>query len=77
MKVLKALSKLRLGKKLAEGKVGDKVVTVLKDRFNVVIEKKKIGLYFDLAILLILGLGLLFTDKVSFDQFIQGLEVIK
>lgn len=76
MKLLNVLGKLRLGKKLSEGKVGDKVVTVLKDRFNVVVEKKKIGLYLDLAIVVILGLALLF-GKVDFEQFMQGVEGIK
>ena len=41
MKLLNVLGKLRIGKKISEGKVGDKVVTVLKDRFNVVVEKKE------------------------------------
>jgi hypothetical protein len=77
MKLLNVLGKLRVGKKLSEGKLGDKVVTLLKDRFNVIVEKKKIGLYFDLAILVILGLGMLFTDKVSFEQFIKGVEIIE
>ena len=76
MKLLGVLSKLRLGKKLSEGKVGDKVVTVLKDRFNVVVEKKKIGLYFDLTIVVILGLALLF-GKVDFEQFMQGVKDIE
>jgi len=76
MKILGLLGKLRVGKKLAEGKVGDKVVTVLKDRFNVVVEKKKIGLYFDLTIVVILGLALLF-GKVDFEQFMQGVKDIE
>jgi len=76
MKLLNVLVKLRVGKKLSEGKVGDKVVTVLKDRFNVVVEKKKIGLYLDLAIIGILGLALL-LGKVDFEQFMQGVEGIE
>jgi len=75
MKILNVLSKLRVGKKIAEGKVGDKVVTVLKDRFNVVIEKKKIGLYFDLVIVGFLGLALL-LGKVDFEQFMQGVKAV-
>jgi len=76
MKLLNVLVKLRVGKKLSEGKVGDKVVTVLKDRFNVVVEKKKIGLYLDLAIVGVLGLALL-LGKVDFEQFMQGVEGIE
>ena len=75
MKVLSILSKLRLGKKITQGKLGDKIITILKDRFNVVVEKKKIAFYFDLTVLIILGLALLF-GKVDFEQFMQAVKDI-
>lgn len=71
----KLLSKLALGKKFAESKMADKVLSGLKDRYGYAIEKKTLGMYINIAIVIILGLALLF-GKISLEEFNQGIENI-